>query len=260
MKERKRLISAAEQLIAIDLLLGNNTLIPSGFSSFPEVAPLKNIPDSVENTEKDAPPTTSEPEKLSDIEKEIAACKQCELCKQRTNTVPGEGNPRADIVFVGEAPGADEDESGRPFVGRAGKLLTRMISAMGLSRDEIFICNMLKCRPPGNRHPSPEELTACWHFLSRQLSSIKPRVIITLGNPATQGLLNTRTGITKLRGVWQSMPDTISAVEGIPVMPTFHPSYVLRRYTSDTRSKVWSDLQSVMKRVGLTTPDKDKEQ
>ena len=182
---------------------------------------------------------------------EIQRCKKCPLAETRTNVVFGEGSPSAELVFVGEAPGADEDATGRPFVGRAGELLTNMIKAMGLTRDDVFICNILKCRPPGNRNPAPEEIQCCWNYLVRQLEIISPKVIVTLGNPATQNLLNTRTGITKLRGTWQELPDFSEALEGTPVMPTFHPAYLLRQYTPEHRKKVWSDLQKVMAKLGL---------
>jgi DNA polymerase len=187
-------------------------------------------------------------------ETEVKGCTKCALCKGRTNTVFGEVNADADLVFVGEGPGADEDASGRPFVGRAGELLTKMIIAMGLSRDDVFICNMVKCRPPGNRAPAPEEVQACWDYLIRQLQTIQPKVIVTLGNPATQNLLQTRTGITKLRGQFQQLPDIGAGLAGIAVMPTFHPAYVLRQYTPDNRRKVWSDLQQVMGALGMAAP------
>ena len=185
---------------------------------------------------------------------EVKGCTQCGLCKGRTNTVFGEGDPAAGLVFVGEGPGSEEDATGRPFVGRAGELLAKMIVAMGLSREQVFICNMVKCRPPGNRAPAPEEVQACWGYLMRQLQIIGPRVIVTLGNPATQGLLKTRTGITKLRGQFQELPDLAEGLAGIPVMPTFHPAYILRQYTPDNRKKVWSDLQQVMDLLGIQPP------
>ena len=187
---------------------------------------------------------------------EVKPCRKCQLCKTRTNTVFGEVNPDADLVFVGEGPGAEEDLSGHPFVGRAGDLLTKMIAAMGLSRSDVFICNMVKCRPPGNRTPLGEEIAACWDYLVRQLQIIRPKVIVTLGNPATKGLLSTNVGITRLRGQWASLPDIAPGLAGIAVMPTFHPAYVLRNYSVNTRQLVWSDLQTVMERLGLKMPEK----
>ncbi len=147
-------------------------------------------------------------------------------------------------MFIGEGPGADEDEQGRPFVGRAGQLLNKQIEAMGLKREDVFIANVVKCRPPGNRTPTPDEVAVCWPFLQRQIEVIRPEVIITLGNPATQAILKTTVGITRLRGQWHEL-------WGIPVMPTFHPAYLLRQYTEENRRRVWDDLQKVMEKLGL---------
>ena len=245
------LTRAAKQLLAIEQLFGAD-FVPARESDLPEIVPASAaactaVGASMSPAEKAAA--------LGEIDaKEVKGCKKCVLSKERTNTVFGEGDPAARLVFVGEVPGADEDASGRPFVGRAGELLAKMITAMGLSREQVFICNMVKCRPPGNRAPAPEEVQACWGYLIRQLQIIAPEVIVTLGNPATQGLLKTRTGITKLRGNFQELPDLGEGLEGIAVMPTFHPAYVLRQYTAETRRKVWSDLQQVMKLLGLTAP------
>jgi DNA polymerase len=184
----------------------------------------------------------------------VAKCAACVLSKTRKNIVFGEGNAAAQLVFVGEAPGEDEDLSGRPFVGKAGQLLEKMIVAMGLTRQDVFICNVLKCRPPGNRPPAPDESLACSPYLIRQLEILAPKVIVTLGNPATQTLLRTREGITRLRGNWQTLPAHAPGLGGIPVMPTFHPSYVLRSYTPEVRGMVWGDLQKVMERLGLKKP------
>ncbi|MBI5724989.1 MAG: uracil-DNA glycosylase [Planctomycetes bacterium] len=184
-------------------------------------------------------------------ESEVRGCVKCVLSKGRTQTVFGEGEPSARIAFVGEGPGEDEDRTGRPFVGKAGQLLTKMILAMGISRESVYICNMVKCRPPGNRTPLPDEVQACWSYLVRQLAIIRPEVVVTLGNPATQGLLGTKEGITKIRGQWRQLPDIGCGLAGTPVMPTFHPSYVLRQYTPDVRGKVWDDLQKVMDRLGM---------
>jgi len=182
---------------------------------------------------------------------EVQGCTKCPLCQSRTRTVFGEGDPDADLVFVGEGPGAEEDRTGRPFVGRAGELLTKMIQAMGLRRQDVFIGNIVKCRPPGNRAPAPEEVSACWDYLVRQLQILEPKVIVTLGNPSTQALLQTRTGITRLRGQFQPLPMLGAGLQGIPVMPTFHPAFVLRRYTPDNRRKVWEDLQKVMAKLNV---------
>lgn len=185
------------------------------------------------------------------LRQEALACQGCPLGKTRTNLVFGEGDSNAQLVFVGEAPGADEDACGRPFVGRAGQKLSEMIVAMGLRREDVYICNVLKCRPPENRTPAPDEVVKCWPFLARQLQIIRPKVIVTLGNPATQTLLNTTIGITKIRGQWQKLPEIAPGLGGTPVMPTFHPSYLLRNYNVETRGMVWSDLKQVMEFLRL---------
>lgn len=253
--EASQLRKAARQLIETDTMLGGQ-FIPARRNPLPKAEPrTPRVPDQ----ESGHPEMTKEQkaQALADLnERQIQPCKLCPLSESRTLPVFGEGNPDADIVFVGEAPGAEEDRTGRPFVGRAGQLLTDMIAAMGLTREDIYICNMLKCRPPNNRTPNPQEIQCCWDYLVRQLQIIRPKVIITLGNPATKGLLNTKIGITRLRGQWQSLPDIGAGLEGIPVMPTFHPSYVLRQYTPDNRRNVWSDLQQVMGKLGLKAPKK----
>lgn len=175
---------------------------------------------------------------------EVRVCTKCQLCRSRTQTVFGEGDVDAALMFVGEAPGENEDLQGRPFVGRAGELLDRQIAAMGLRREQVYIANVLKCRPPGNRAPAPEETVACTPYLVRQIDVVRPRVIVTLGLPATQYLLRTKAPMGKLRGQWHSY-------RGIDVMPTYHPAYVLRNYTPETRRMVWSDLQKVMEKLGL---------
>lgn len=185
---------------------------------------------------------------LQKIAKVVAGCKKCSLHKTRTNTVPGQGAIHPEIMFVGEAPGADEDEQGLAFVGRAGQLLTKMIEAMGYKREEVFIGNILKCRPPDNRPPEPEEMEMCLPYLKAQIAVIKPKVIIALGATAVKGLLNL-TGITKLRGHWLSF-------EGIDLMPTYHPAYLLRN--PPAKKEVWEDLQTVLKKLGRTPPRKNQ--
>jgi DNA polymerase len=182
-------------------------------------------------------------------EGEVRNCKQCTLCHSRTQTVFGEGDPNARLMFIGEGPGQTEDEMGRPFVGRAGELLNKMIAAMKLRRQQVYIANVVKCRPPENRTPTPAEALACFSFLRRQVLTIAPAVIVTLGGPATKTILDTQTGITALRGVWQEYRGLIPEGPVIPVMPTFHPAYLLRDYRPETRKKVWSDLQQVMARL-----------
>lgn len=185
---------------------------------------------------------------LDAIAREVAACTACGLHESRTRTVPGQGHPQPEIVFVGEGPGADEDREGLAFVGRAGQLLTKMIEAMGLTRDEVFICNVVKCRPPGNRTPELTEMAACLPYLKRQIAILKPRVIIALGATALKGLIEIPegTGITKLRGTWQSFDRT-------DLMPTFHPAYLLRNPAM--KKYVWEDLKTVLRHIGRPVPE-----
>lgn len=175
-------------------------------------------------------------------------CPHCTTATAHTRTVFGEGNPAAALVFVGEAPGETEDQLGRPFVGKAGQKLDEMIRALGLRREDVYIANVLKSRPPGNRTPLQHEVDACGPYLRAQLEIIQPQVIVTLGGPATKLLLGTELGITRLRGVWASVP---SGDRTIPVMPTFHPAYLLRNYTQETRRQVWSDLLAAKAKLGL---------
>jgi DNA polymerase len=186
--------------------------------------------------------------------KHVSGCQKCTLAESRTQTVFGQGHPAARIVFVGEAPGAEEDKQGLAFVGRAGQLLTKMIEAMGLSRDEVFICNVLKCRPPNNRDPAPNEVESCWPYLDQQLQIIQPEVIIALGKPAAQTLLRTKEGISKLRGRWHDyyVSGTPMVGEPTPLMPTYHPAYLLRNPAE--KVKVWKDLKEVLAKLGLPVP------
>lgn len=177
-------------------------------------------------------------------------CPHCTRVKTHTRTVFGEGSAHAQIFFVGEAPGETEDQVGRPFVGRAGQKLDEMIKAMGLTREVCYIANVLKSRPPNNRTPLPAEIAMCSPYLVEQILIVQPKVLVPLGGPATQLLLRVDTGITKLRGQWTVWtPPEGSPIGPIPVMPTFHPAYLLRNYTVQTRSEVWSDLKAVMDRL-----------
>jgi DNA polymerase len=184
-------------------------------------------------------------------EQHVAVCTKCTLHETRTKTVFGQGSPAARLVFVGEAPGREEDLQGLAFVGRAGKLLTKMIGAMGLTRDEVFICNILKCRPPDNRDPAPDEVSSCWPYLDEQLQIIQPEVIVALGRPAAQTLLRTKESIGRLRGRWHDyyMSGMPMVGEPTPLMPTYHPAYLLRN--PPDKNKAWSDLQQVMQKLGL---------
>ena len=176
---------------------------------------------------------------LRRIADEVAACEQCPLLvANRSRTVPGAGDPNSGLVFVGEGPGAEEDRQGLPFVGRAGELLTKMIESIDLARDQVFIANIVKCRPPENRAPMPDEVANCLPYLLRQLEIIRPRVVCALGGVAAKTLLQTTTGITRLRGRFHPW-------RGMKLMPTFHPAYLLRNYTTETRKAVYEDLLAI---------------
>ncbi|MEE2913016.1 MAG: uracil-DNA glycosylase [Planctomycetota bacterium] len=173
-----------------------------------------------------------------------AMCPHCTNAAGHTNTVFGTGDPDASVMFIGEAPGMEEDLQGVPFVGAAGKKLNQIIEAMGLCRSDVYIANILKSRPPENRTPTQDEITSCGPYLKSQIDIVAPSVIVTLGSPATKYILDTTAGIMKMRGVW-------GAYEGIPVMPTFHPAYLLRNYTTETRTQVWSDMKQVVEHLSL---------
>lgn len=197
--------------------------IPSRATLFGEkLFPVATLPDSSESFE--------------DIWADIGNCVRCQLCEKRTHIVHTEGNRRARLMFVGEAPGADEDAQARPFVGRAGQLLTKIIEAIGFKRDEVLIGNVNRCRPPGNRPPTEEEASMCKPFLLREIAAVRPEVIVVLGNTATRNLLNTKVGITRLRGEFQDY-------HGVKVMPTFHPAYLLR--DPSKKQETWQDLKKV---------------
>ena len=225
--------------------------IPEAKSTATQKAPKSAPPRKAPSAVKETPPTTvsSTPapggDSLEGLVAEVAACHACPLAQTRTNVVPGEGVVNPDIMFIGEGPGADEDAQGRPFVGRSGKLLTRMIEAMGYSRDEIFIGNIVKCRPPGNRVPTPEEMAGCIPYLKRQIAVIKPKTLICLGATAAKGLVQEKLPIGKARGQWREF-------EGIPVMLTFHPAYLLR--DPSKKPPVWEDLKTVLKHLGKKPP------
>ena len=185
----------------------------------------------------------SDDTEFANLRTEVLACKKCdELARGRSTVVFGSGNAHAELVFVGEAPGFHEDQQGLPFVGRAGELLTKMIEAMGLKRQDVFICNVLKCRPPNNRNPFPEEIINCQPYLERQLDLIKPKVICAMGNFAAQTLLKSVKSISQLRG-------NIYEFKGIPCLPTFHPAYLLRN-PADKR-KAWEDLKKIRELLGM---------
>jgi DNA polymerase len=181
---------------------------------------------------------------LAAVREELGECTRCKLCRGRTQIVFGVGNPRADLVFVGEAPGAEEDAQGEPFVGRAGQLLTRIIQAIGLRREDVYICNVIKCRPPGNRSPELDEIASCEPFLLKQLEAIRPKLICDLGSPATQTLLKTKEPISRMRGRFFEF-------RGVPLLPTYHPAYLLRN--PHEKKTVWQDMQLLQRELARLT-------
>ncbi|WP_306536743.1 uracil-DNA glycosylase [Geobacter sp.] len=200
-----------------------------------------------------APPTpvaesqmaTTSGETLDDIRRDLGDCVRCQLGNQRTNLVFGVGNPRARLVFIGEAPGREEDLKGEPFVGEAGQLLTKIIQAMGFARNDVYICNVLKCRPPGNRNPHHDEIVQCAPFMLRQVKAIGPEVVVALGTFAAQTLLATKEPISALRGRFHDY-------HGIPLMPTFHPAFLVRY--PERKREVWEDMKQVMGLLGKGAP------
>ncbi len=191
---------------------------------------------------------------LKKIADEVSQCRKCDLGSLRTNAVPGEGSPNARILFVGEGPGADEDAQGRPFVGRAGKLLDKIIAACGLKRSEVFIANIVKCRPPENREPRADEIINCFPYLQRQIEIINPEVIVALGAPAARTLLNTNKSIGQLRGQFHEYYAGIGSAP-IKLMPTYHTAYLLRNYSEENRRRVWEDMKKVLTELGLPIPE-----
>ena len=219
---------------------------PAPAASPPPPGPASASPAPADDEEAGAPRGRAG---LALVRDELGDCQRCKLAPSRQNLVFGVGNPDADLVFVGEAPGADEDAQGEPFVGKAGQLLTKMIEAMGYARGDVYICNVLKCRPPGNRNPEPDEVAACEPFLKKQLGAIRPRMIVALGKFAVQCLLRDDSPISRLRGNFRTY-------EGIPLMPTFHPAYLLR--DPSKKKLAWDDLKAVnaaLARVGISPPN-----
>jgi DNA polymerase len=214
------------------------TLVDSATDKLPIVRML------VEPTEA-LPGLSPEHDTLRTIREDIGDCRRCRLCEARKKIVFGSGNESARLVIVGEGPGADEDEQGIPFVGRAGQLLTQMIDntsareGIHITRNDVYICNVVKCRPPENRTPQPDEMEICGQFLYRQLMAIRPKAICALGSTATKALLNSKLGITRLRGEWQKW-------NNIPLMVTYHPSYLLRQYNQQAKREAWEDLKKVL--------------
>lgn len=202
-------------------------------------------PPAPEEAEAPEIKTELKPETLETLRQDIGDCTRCKLCEKRTHLVFGEGNPHAELFFVGEGPGEEEDAQGRPFVGKSGQLLDRMIEAMGLSRSQVYIANVVKCRPPGNRNPEPDEIQTCGPFLARQIDLIRPKVVVALGKFAAQTLLETTEGITSLRG-------KVRPYRGAQLMPTFHPAYLLRNPAA--KKEAWEDLKTVAKILEIQIP------
>ncbi len=231
-EELFRLVRSLKERLRVDGELGR----PLSYLTREKVVP---VTDTGERSAPAVPESSiAKQSGLVAVRELLGDCRRCALHRTRHSLVFGEGNPGAELVFVGEAPGADEDEQGRPFVGRAGQLLTKIIGAMGLKREEVYICNILKCRPPGNRNPQPEEITPCEPFLIRQLEAIRPRMICALGTFAAHTLLKSEAPISVLRGRFHSY-------QGIPLMPTYHPAYLLRN--PGAKKQVWEDVQMIMK-------------
>jgi uracil-DNA glycosylase family 4 len=210
-----------------------------------EAVPMVAVPQVAQTVVKAPAPAAQLRRTLDEVRRELGDCKRCKLCEGRKQIVFGSGNPKARLVFVGEGPGAEEDAQGLPFVGAAGQLLTKMIVAMGLQRDNVYICNVVKCRPPGNRNPEPDEISACEPFLRAQLDAIRPEVVVALGKFAAQTLLREATPITRLRGQWRTY-------QGMRLMPTFHPAYLLRNPAE--KKPCWEDLKAVMAVLAKAAP------
>jgi uracil-DNA glycosylase len=220
----------------------------TGASGLPARGPAGSAPPSAPPAAAPAKNAAPSGGSLGELASLVAGCTRCRLCQSRTQTVFSRGTGTSGLCFVGEGPGADEDAQGQPFVGLAGQLLDRMIAAMGFSRDEVYVCNIVKCRPPENRKPEPDEMAACRPFLEQQLELVSPQVIVALGATAVQGLLGTTEGITRLRGRWKLYRGRIA------VMPTFHPAYLLRN--PKAKREVWEDLQGVLRQMGRTPPSR----
>jgi len=235
-----------------ELLLGGKWL-PKG-QARRQVALPSGLPSPTPSASSSSP--AAKVVQLDQIARLVAQCQKCILHRTRTHVVPGEGDPNSRIMFVGEAPGQTEDEQGRPFVGRAGKLLTNIIKAMGLRREDVFIGNILKCRPPNNRDPLPDEIGACLGYLHAQIAIIEPEIIVALGAHAAHALLSNNTPIGQLRGrIYEYIPGDMA--KAIKLIVTYHPAYLLRSYSRENRQRVWEDMQKVLLELQLPIPKKE---
>lgn len=238
---------------ALDLVLGALEEIRNGSVRLPYATAA-----ALTRLQTATPLLGTNAERLEALARPVSVCVKCpHLARSRTQTVFGVGNPEAELMFIGEAPGADEDKLGEPFVGRAGELLTKIIAAMGFTRDDVYIANVLKCRPDmppgvsGNRPPTPTEMATCLPYLAQQISIIQPKALVALGATAVEGLLGTRAPMRELRGKWHSYQDT-------PLMITYHPAYVLRNQTMAEKRKVWEDMMLVLERLGRPISEKQR--
>jgi len=223
------------------------------FSGFAVKGKAQEPQEQQKQRQDDTMAVTEKAEELEKIAEQTRQCRLCDLGSLRTNAVPGEGNPNARIMFIGEAPGAEEDAQGRPFVGRAGQLLDKIIIACGLKRSDVYIGNILKCRPPENRDPRAEEIISCLPYLQRQIEVIEPDVIIALGAHAARALLDTTKSIGQLRGHFEEYYTGIGRPL-IKLMATYHPAYLLRNYSQENRKRVWEDMKKVLAELDLPVP------
>jgi DNA polymerase len=217
-------------------------LVEEGVDGFERVQGVQGGEAAAQRAAGERSPAAGVRPTLAQVREQLGECTRCRLCEGRTQIVFGDGNPQAALMFIGEGPGETEDRRGLPFVGRAGELLTQMIEkGLGIPRREVYICNIVKCRPPGNRTPLADEVSSCRPFLDAQIDAVQPRVIVALGKPAASLLLGRDVAITRARGTWH-------AYRGTPVMPTFHPAFVLRQYTEENRRLVWTDLKAALEK------------
>jgi uracil-DNA glycosylase family 4 len=250
--------SALEALNRVAPLRENDILEGHAPLAAPKLREGGSCPKNYLSADSAAPSKTDKTGKLASVQSRVSTCMKCpNLASTRTQTVFGVGNPDAEIMFVGEAPGADEDAQGEPFVGRAGQLLTKIIKAMGFAREEVYIANILKCRPDvpagsfGNRPPTPREMQTCRPYLMEQIDIIKPKVIVALGAVAVEGLLGTRAPMREVRGRWDSF-------SGTPLMITYHPAYLLRNQSPSEKRKVWEDMMQVLERLEKPISEKQR--